>query len=137
MTVTSTQSLHEAIYVRLAASLELNNLLGGVNIFDGVPQGTAYPYVTIGQTETRSWYTQTQTGHEHTITLNAWSQYAGRHEVHQIIDRLDQELDDASLNLNGHHLINLRTIFWTGIRDLDGETYRGIIRFRAVTEPIV
>ncbi len=137
MTITSTQELHDAVYQQLAGSAPLTTLLGGVNIFDDVPQGTLYPYVTIGDTDTRHWHTQTEVGHEHRMTLHVWSQYAGRREVHQIIDAIDNALDGADLTLGDHVLINLRTIFWTGLRDLDGETYHGIIRFRAVTESTI
>jgi hypothetical protein len=43
-------------------------------------------------------------------------------------------LHDAALSLTDHRLINLRHETTDVRRDPDGETYQGIVRFRAVTE---
>ena len=44
-------------------------------------------------------------------------------------------LHEAELALAGHRLINLRHEVSEASRDPDGETYHGIVRFRAVPEP--
>ncbi len=44
-------------------------------------------------------------------------------------------LNDQQLSLDGHRLVNLRHELSEARRDPDGETYHGIARFRAVTEP--
>jgi len=43
-------------------------------------------------------------------------------------------LHDQALALTGHRLINLRHEYSEVRRDNDGETFHGIVRFRAVTE---
>ncbi len=44
-------------------------------------------------------------------------------------------LHDSALALTGHRLVNLRHELTDTRRDPDGETYHGIVRLRAVTEP--
>jgi len=74
-------------------------------------------------------------GCEHTITLNVWSQAKGRNEVHDIMAAARTALHGQPLTLDGHRLINLRHETSEARRASDGETYHGIARFRAVTEP--
>ena len=45
-------------------------------------------------------------------------------------------LHGQPLTLDGHRLINLRHEFSEARRTPDGDTYQGIARFRAVTEPV-
>lgn len=108
--------------------------LGGAAIYDDVPQCSSFPYITIGDTDTRDWDTQTSTGHEHIMTLHVWSDHRGRKQVQTIIAEIDDALDDQPLSLQNHQLVNLHIVFWSALRDLDGEAYHGIIRLRAVTE---
>jgi hypothetical protein len=44
-------------------------------------------------------------------------------------------LHDQPLTLVDHDLVNLRHEFSEARPDPDGDTYRGIVRYRAVTEP--
>ncbi|VAV95982.1 hypothetical protein MNBD_ALPHA08-497 [hydrothermal vent metagenome] len=126
--------LQVAIHAALTSHPGTLSVLGGANVFDDVPQRTSFPYVTIGDIETRDWDTQTSIGHEHIITLHIWSDHHGRKQVQTIIGEIDDALDDSGLSLQNHMLINLHVIFWSAMRDLDDHTYHGIIRLRAVTE---
>ncbi len=135
MTTNSSLALQKAIHAALAADAGLAAILGP-RVYDDVPQGTSFPYVVIGDVTTRDWSTQTQQGHEHIVVIHAWSNQRGRREVQMIIERLDAVLDGAALTLDDHQLINLRVVFWTALRDLDGATYHGVVRLRAVTEPL-
>ena len=47
---------------------------------------------------------------------------------------VETALHDAALALEGHALVNLRFLEGTTRREADGATWRGTIRFRAVTE---
>lgn len=135
MTTNSSLALQKAVHSALAADAGLAAIVGA-NVYDDVPQGTAFPYVVIGDVTTRDWSTQTQAGHEHIVVIHAWSKQRGRREVQMIIERIDAVLDDAALTLEDHQLINLRVVFWTALRDLDGASYHGVVRLRAVTEPL-
>ena len=135
MATNSSLDLQMAIHAALAADAGLAAIIGS-SVYDDVPQGTSFPYVVIGDVTTRDWSTQTQEGDEHIVVIPAWSNQRGRREVQMIIERIDAVLDGAALALVDHQLINLRVVFWTALRDLDGATYHGVVRLRAVTEPV-
>ncbi|MEG9884633.1 MAG: DUF3168 domain-containing protein [Hyphomicrobiales bacterium] len=135
MTASPAWALQKALFAKLSASDKLTVLLKGKNIYDDVPQQAAFPYLTLGDIRTLDWSTQTRRGHEHRVTLHAWSRQPGRGEIQAIIAAVDHALDDAALGLEDHNLVNLRTIFWHALRETDGRTYHGIVRLRAVTEP--
>ena len=136
MPVNPALDLQMAIYNELTGHAGIISALGGAHVFDDVPQGTQFPYVAIGNIETRNWSTQTSTGHEHIVTLNAWSNHRGRKQVQSIIGEIDDALDGKNLVLQDHALVNLHVIFWSALRDLEGKAYHGIVRLRGVTELI-
>jgi hypothetical protein len=128
-------SLQQALFACLTADTALVALLGAARVYDDVPQSVEFPYLTVGQSVARDWSTASEEGNEHVLTLHVWSQTKGRAQVHEIMGAARAALHDASLTLVGHRLINLRHEFSEARRDADGETYHGILRFRAVTEP--
>lgn len=129
--------VQKAVHATLTADASLLSLLGGPHIYDDVPRGATYPYLTFGQSTVRDWSTGQEDGHEHFLTLHVWSRANGQRETHQIISAVKEVLHDAPLSVAGHHLVNLRHEFSDAMRDADGETYHGIVRYRAVTEPAV
>ncbi len=135
-TVSASLALQAAIFSALTADVELTALVGAPRIFDDVPPGTPYPYITFGQTSERDWSTSTEPGSEHTVTLHVWSKERGRRQAHRIGMALRSALVETPLILIGHRLINLRHEFSESRRESDGETYRALVRFRAVTEPL-
>lgn len=129
-------ALQTAVYARLSGDASLLALLGGARIYDEPPRNPGFPYVTIGQTTERDWSTGSDIGAEHIITLHAWSRQGGKREASEIAAAVRSALHDANLVLAGHRLINLRHELTETRRDPDGETYHGIVRLRAVTEPV-
>jgi hypothetical protein len=51
------------------------------------------------------------------------------------VEKIRELLSDQALILNDHALVNLRYQFSETRQDPDGETYHGVVRYRAVTEP--
>lgn len=129
-------ALQRAVFAALSADAALVALLGSEKIYDDVPQRTGFPYVSFGQSTERDWSTATEDGAEHLVTLHVWSRAAGRKEARMIVEAVRAVLHDAPLALVGHRLVNLRHEFSDTRRDPDGETYHGIVRYRAVTEPV-
>ena len=128
-------ALQAALHAALVADGVLTGLLGGPRVYDHVPRGRAYPYVTFSQSVVRDWSTGTDDGHEHVVTLHVWSRAAGRQEAQAILSAIRAALHDTSLPLTGHRLVNLRHEFSEVRREPDGETFRGLVRLRATTEP--
>ena len=129
-------ALQQSVFATLTADSQINALLGAPRIFDDVPQKSEFPYLTLGQSSVRDWSTGTERGDEHILTLHVWSRANGRKQTHEIMGALKSALHDRSLTLNGHRLINLRHEFSDARRDPEGDIYHGIVRLRAVTEPV-
>lgn len=132
----SAVSLRAAIHGALAADAPLTALLGGAKIYDEPPRAAALPYVTLGQDVISDASTATEAGDEHALTLHVWSRQGGHREAHVLTGAVLEALADASLELDGHHLANLRFIVADIRRESDGRTYHGLVRLRAVTEPV-
>jgi hypothetical protein len=135
MAVVASWALQRSIYQALTNSPDVTTLLGGVRIYDHAPQGVAYPFITLGQSVIRDWSTGTEDGGEHNLTLHVWTRSGGKKEVHEIIEAIRAVLHDQPLMLEDHYLVNLRHEFSEARLDPDGDTFHGIVRYRAVTEP--
>jgi hypothetical protein len=133
---TSAWALQQSVFATLTSDTPVLTLLGAPRIYDDVPQGAAYPYLTFGQSTLRDWSTGGEEGDEHILTLHVWSRAGGRKEAHAIMTALRDALHDQALTLDGHRLVNLRHEFSDARREPDGDTYHGIVRYRAVTEPV-
>lgn len=128
-------ALQRAVYAALAADPVVTALLGADKIFDDVPREAEFPYVVFGPGLERDWGAGASPGHEHVLVLHVWSRLSGRRQTLEVMDAVRSALHDRHLPLEGHRLINLRHEMSEARRDDDGETYQGIVRFRAVTEP--
>ena len=134
----SSWALQQALYSAITSNAQLLALLGGARIYDDVPQTAAFPYLALGQSTLRDWSSGggDGDGDEHALTFHVWSRAAGRRETHEIMSALKSALHDAALTLSGHRLVNLRHVLSEARREPDGDTYHGIVRFRAVTEAL-
>lgn len=129
--------LQKAVYQALTTDSALTTMLGAGWLHDAVPQNTDFPYVVIDQMRVNDWSTGTERGSEHIMMLHVWSRYRGKREVYEIADAIRDALHDAALPLDGNDLINLTHQYSDLKQDEDGETWHGVMRFRAVTEPVV
>ena len=127
--------LQQAVHARLAADTAVLALLGDARVYDDVPRGAAFPYVSLAAFTARDWATGTEPGTEITFTVHAWSRGAGHKGPHLIAEAVRGALHDQALALADHHLVNLRHESSETRRERDGDTYRVIARFRAVLEP--
>lgn len=129
-------ALQAAIFAALQADAGVVALLPAGRILDHVPQATPFPDVTLGQSSERDWSTGSEEGREHVLTLHVWSRAAGKRETHEIMGAMRACLHERALSLDGWRLVNLRHEHSDARRESDGETLHGIVRFRAVTEPV-
>lgn len=128
-------ALQKAIHARLAGDAALAALVAA-RIYDNPPDDAGFPYLTLGENEMRDWSTGEGAGAEHLLSLHAFSRRGGRREAKEILAAVGAVLHDAALTLDGHALVNLRLRDSETRREPDGRTWRGTIRFRAVTEEI-
>lgn len=130
-------ALRAAIHQALSSDGGLTAALGGSRVYDAPPRGAAFPYVTLGEARVSDVSSDDGPTQEHLLTLHAWSRQGGHKEAHGIAGALLQALDDAALSPDGHRLVNLRFAVADIRREADGRTYHAVVRFRAVTEPVV
>jgi hypothetical protein len=135
MAAVASWALQRGVYQALAGSLDLTTLLGGVRVYDDAPQAAPYPFITLGQSVIRDWSTGTEDGAEHNLTLHVWSRSGGKKQMLEITEAIRAVLHNQPLVLADHHLVNLRHEFSEARLDPDGDTFHGIVRYRAVTEP--
>jgi len=128
--------LQATIVAALQGDAVLTQLLGGPKIFDRVPERASFPYLTLGRTAVVDWSTGTEDGAEHVLTLHVWARGGSKQATYEIMDEVSRKLHDSALPLEAHRLVNLRLQFAEARQEPDSATYHGILRFRAVTEPI-
>ena len=135
--VTGAESaLAAAVAARLKAEPALSALLGDpARVYEAAPTQPTYPYVTVARTESRPLKADGG-GAEHRLTLTGVSRYGGPEEARALTGALRAVLDDAPLTLDGHRLVSLRVAYADVFRGSDTSTVLGLLRLRAVTEPL-
>lgn len=129
-------ALQAAMRAALLAHAPLTLLLGGAHVHEEMPRGASTTYVSFGDIETRDWSTSDAKAHEHFVMLSIRTNIRSRQLAQNILDEIESVLDNVSLNLAGHRLVNLRIIFWSVAREKNGENFGATVRFRAATEPL-
>ena len=124
-------ALQSAIY----SALNVNAITSTLNcgVFDEVVEGDTYPFISLGEETVIDYSTKNLVGAETTINIHIWSQYKGAKETKNIMDKIHDLLHDINLSVTGVNLINLRFEFSDILRDPDGITRHGVMRFRAIT----
>ena len=123
--------LQSAIYTALNVSAITSTLSCGV--YDEVIEGNSYPFITLGEETAIDYSTNNLVGAETTINIHVWSRYKGSKETKEILDKIHDLLHDVNLSVTGVNLINLRFEYSDIMRDPDGITRHGVMRFRAIT----
>lgn len=128
--------LQKAVHDALAADAGLLSLLGGVKVYDEVPAGTAFPYVTFGRSVAYDWSTDTESGREHLLTVHVWSRAGGKKETLDIMAAVEAAMTLAGLVLETDRLVNIGLEYAEARQEEEHDGYHGILRYRAVTEPL-
>lgn len=122
-----------AIYQRLKADPVLAGMVTGV--YDYVPEGTAYPYVRIGDHLSIPDNTHDTYGREITTTIHVWTRSRGNAQGQAIAARIGELLDHRprDLAVSGHRVVSIRQEFDQVLPDPDPEVRHHILRFRIQT----
>lgn len=123
--------LQKAVFAALDGDATLGALISGV--FDHVPPGTEFPYVTVGEVTVRDESTMAKDGQVHTVTVHSWSRGRGRKELKQVMGEVYRILHKGTLAVAGQDVAGMMFEFADTLLDPDGLTYHGVQRFRAVT----
>jgi len=124
-------ALQTAVYTALSNDSTLTSTYSA-SVYDDVPESTSYPFVAIGEDSAIDYGTKDVNGADSSVNIHVWSEYKGSKETKNIMDRIHTLLHDSSLSVTGFNLINLRWEFSDIMRDPDGITRHGVMRFRAI-----
>jgi hypothetical protein len=94
-------------------------------IYDAVPQGTGYPYITYNQSTVSEDDFLDDRLDQVSVSLNVWSRRRGQQEVLEIMADLDDSLHLRKLALDDGQLVSLRVTAKRTNREPDNETFMG------------
>lgn len=118
--------LQKAVFTRLSDQ--------AWKVYDDVPEGVVFPYVTIGDDTTIAWDGDDWIGGNHTLTIHVWTRTAGRREGKQIMDAIDTRLNRFALTVGTANVLLCDAEFSDTFMDPDGITRHGVMRFRVMIE---
>ena len=120
--------LQTAIFSLLSGDSTLDGLIGNNKIFDSIaPQDTAYPYVIIGLETMRDVGTKTLDGNVYNVDIDVWSQYRGQKEIKEIMERIYNLLNNATISVSGSNSVMSYVVNAVTLTEVDGITRHGIV----------
>jgi hypothetical protein len=124
--------LQTRLFEILSGDATLAELIGADRVFDFVPENEPYPYITIGDMESRDWGSHTHDGFEFDAHIHTWTKASGRKQALEIMARVYQLLHNLDISITDFPTITCREADRRIPLDPDGRTYHGIQRFRIV-----
>lgn len=119
-------ALHKAILATLKDGLS-------VPVYDAVPQGASFPYVTVDTSITANADALVERIDERFIFLNVWSQVRGQEEVLSIIGEIDRLMHNNKLELDHGYVVSIQVDRKMTRRDADNVTFQGQVTLRVLT----
>ncbi|KAB2700724.1 DUF3168 domain-containing protein [Ochrobactrum sp. Kaboul] len=125
--------LQKALYDRLKSDPALSSIIDG-RVYDTVPEGAEFPYVSFGPFDELSDDAQCITGFEISIQLDVWSRSVGFPECRQVGDLVRRAVLSAEIELSDNRLVSISHRQTMTMRDPEGLTSHGIVNFVAFVE---
>lgn len=100
-------------------------------VYENTGQGLPFPYVTIGDNQFDDFSTDDSSGAEVTINVHTWSRDNSIGETLELQDEITQLLNLSYLQLDSWDNAGVSFQFSTVIKDPDGITKHGVLRFNA------
>ena len=124
--------LQTIVYSTLNGDSTLDGIIGDNKIFDNVPQDTSYPYVVIGNESAINRGTKTLDGNEYTIDIEVWSQYRGKKEIKEAMERVYNLFHDATYSVSGADMVVSQVRNVITLTENDGITRHGVITLSVI-----
>ena len=121
-----TKALHTALLARLQSILS-------VTVWDAVPQGTNYPYVTLDSMVSANEDFLNSRINTRFVYLGIWSRAYGQAEIMDIMSQLDA-INEQPLALSTGSVVSVRVDNTRTVRDSDNLTYQGQVTLRIITQ---
>lgn len=132
----SSLELQKAIVARLKADAGVTALVGQ-KIYERVPAGAEFPYVTLTTGQVIPERADCYKGYEVFRQIDVWSRAVGSPEAQRIAMAIESALDGAPLSLAGYrlHELTLEASPYP-LTDPDGITTHIPLTFRALIDPV-
>lgn len=118
-----------AVQAAVFATLSADGMLAG-KVYDYVPDGTAYPYIRVGEAADAEDNTLDSRGWSTLITIHVWSQAHGFAEGLSLAKRVTELLDLRPLAVDGYQHIATR---YTSAQTLVDPEPPGYLRHVTIT----
>jgi len=135
MSADSSWDVQSAVFAVLSGNAALTSLLanGANSVCDHVPQGTAFPYIAIGETNTA----EIEGGAFSVIfSIHTYSKSSGMNETKQIMSAIYDCLHDADFAIPNQNLVLCLMQSSSAELESDGKTRHGIQQFKIITEEV-
>jgi len=124
--------VQSAIYTILNGDSTLDAIVGNNKIFDNVPQDTAYPYVVIGNINVINTGTKTLDGNEYNLDIDVWSEYRGKKEISDAMERIYELLHDTTYSVSGANFVNSQVRSTITLVENDGITRHAVLSLSVI-----
>jgi hypothetical protein len=119
--------------VQTAVFAALGPALDPIPVQDAAGPNQSFPYVTIGEFIGGQFDTLNEQAIDLDLTIHVWSRQPGMQECQQLMTRAKDALDRQRLSVSGFQWVDTIWEYAQTMRDPDGVTRHGILRFRVVT----
>ena len=111
----------------------LTAALTPVKVLDGAGPDELFPYCTIGELQALPDDTLADTGTTVTWSVHFWSRQPGMQEIETLMDKAKTALHYQQLPVTGFQWVQTVWEWAQTLRDIDGVTRHGVMRFRVMT----
>jgi len=130
------QKAIDALLVPALASLQAPGMSApGVPVYDHAPAGSAYPYVRYGRKIKTPDNLLAEKMARVQLSISVFSNFRGQEQVDEILARIEDTLDDASLTLATGEAVRCDLERADTTIDADGVTYMGSAIYTVLVNP--
>jgi len=129
-------AFQDAVLTRLSADPGVQAALGDpARIFDDAPDGTAFPYLTVGRGVSEPKVASDVDLIEHRLTLHLWTRDIARRDTKYMLGVIRAATHEASFALTGGFtLISCRAVYADVFRTSDSRLAHGVLRLQALIQ---
>jgi len=124
--------LQTILYSTLNGDSTLDVIVGNNKIFDNVPQDTSYPYVVIGNINVINRGTKNLDGNEYNIDIDVWSEYRGKKEISNAMERIYELLHDTTYSVSGADMVVSQVRNTITLVENNGITRHGVLSLNVI-----
>lgn len=128
-------AVQAALMAALRGDASVQAIFGeNARIYDDETEAPAFPYARLERHECRPAGASGGEASEHVITLAVLSRYGGLREAKAGLATLRSAFERADWSGAGRHIVLAYTTYSDVMRQFDRRAFRGVIRFRIISE---